>query len=646
MSTGTRDKRESLIFCCEQRASSWGRYPSLSVVDIYMLKVPSSSSSSTSSSTHCRYPLHHILGRAPTAVVRCLSGAEICSNERRHNSGKRSNQQTTAGPLHPPLTPSDTEMDTKETEYRPGGARRPGVLDEDENSPTLQHHLFQPSPTHRRLEEENERLRGELRTLQTELGRMRRHPGWEQQPWDASERRPSGPAQQQHPAAHPPHKVYPLSPSSLPLLPSPAGTAGRRTGAVGDLPPTGRRPGRQKPSRSDDDADDRDGGDGDDSGDDDQPGGNSLLCFRSRPRQQQQQWQPPPVGVRRDLKAHPSISNDSDSDQEPVESYVVDMESHQSALGLHHRSQGHTNGDFHRVGGARANKSPPVRGQSSVVRIAGAAPPSHPRPMDPVTGASLAYSGGDGSDLSDGASLDSSLVESQGLIGGRHNGRPKRRSRHKSNGTPDGMLVAHGGPTGRHAKPVRNHLPGEMPFCRSVADRAGWLVGLLVFQSLSSFILARHESLLKRHTVIVQFLTMLVGAGGNAGNQASVGVVRGLAVGSIDRTNVRQFLGRELAMGAALSVLLGVAGFVRATAFSVPPPEAAAITASLVLIVVISVAAGAALPLAMDLVGIDPAHSSTTIQVVMDITGVFITVGVSSLVLDSDFVGRLEAAGL
>ena len=41
-------------------------------------------------------------------------------------------------------------------------------------------------------------------------------------------------------------------------------------------------------------------------------------------------------------------------------------------------------------------------------------------------------------------------------------------------------------------------------------------------QSCSGFILARNELLLEAHPVIIYFLTMLVGAGGNAGNQASV----------------------------------------------------------------------------------------------------------------------------
>jgi hypothetical protein len=59
-------------------------------------------------------------------------------------------------------------------------------------------------------------------------------------------------------------------------------------------------------------------------------------------------------------------------------------------------------------------------------------------------------------------------------------------------------------------------------FLDAVKDRANWLVGLLILQSCSGFILSHNEELLDRHPMIIYFLTMLVGAGGNAGNQASV----------------------------------------------------------------------------------------------------------------------------
>jgi hypothetical protein len=62
----------------------------------------------------------------------------------------------------------------------------------------------------------------------------------------------------------------------------------------------------------------------------------------------------------------------------------------------------------------------------------------------------------------------------------------------------------------------------DISFKDALKDRAYWLVGLLALQSMSGFILARNEMLVQTHPVIVYFLTMLVGAGGNAGNQAAV----------------------------------------------------------------------------------------------------------------------------
>lgn len=133
---------------------------------------------------------------------------------------------------------------------------------------------------------------------------------------------------------------------------------------------------------------------------------------------------------------------------------------------------------------------------------------------------------------------------------------------------------------------------------------------------------------------VVYYLTMLVGAGGNAGNQASVRVIRGLALGTLNPLTQTQFLAREAKMAAALSVLLSVAGFCRAALFRTPLPETLAVTAALFMIVVTSVCLGAVLPLALKRVGVDPAHSSTSIQVIMDILGVVLAVVMSTVILD------------
>ncbi len=183
-------------------------------------------------------------------------------------------------------------------------------------------------------------------------------------------------------------------------------------------------------------------------------------------------------------------------------------------------------------------------------------------------------------------------------------------------------------------------------FAEAIRERAGWLIGLLFFQSCSSFIIAYNEKFLQAHMVIVQFLTMLVGAGGNAGNQSAVGVIRGLAIGTINGNTWRDYLRQEAKMAAGLSCLIGLTGFIRAALFRTPWGETIAITTSVFIIVMTSVAFGSTLPLAMKKVGIDPAHSSTTIQVIMDILGVLITVLVSSFVMSfSVFEGGGSSVG-
>jgi Mg/Co/Ni transporter MgtE len=88
-------------------------------------------------------------------------------------------------------------------------------------------------------------------------------------------------------------------------------------------------------------------------------------------------------------------------------------------------------------------------------------------------------------------------------------------------------------------------------------------------------------------------------------------------------------------MAFALSSILSVAGFLRAIVFQTPFPETMAVTMALSLIVFSSICLGAVLPLLLQKIGVDPAHSSTSIQVVMDILGVVLTVLVSTAVLDS-----------
>lgn len=189
-------------------------------------------------------------------------------------------------------------------------------------------------------------------------------------------------------------------------------------------------------------------------------------------------------------------------------------------------------------------------------------------------------------------------------------------------------------------------LEPELTFVQALSDRGGWLIGLLIFQSCSSFILSANEELLRDHPSIVYFLTMLVGAGGNAGNQAAVRVIRGIAVGALNERSITHFMKRELFMAFSLSALLGMTGLVRALlSAQTSLAETVAITLTLMIIVFISIITGAFLPLLLQRCRLDPAHSSTSIQVIMDISGVLITCFMATSILDTP-LGRLFLARL
>ena len=116
---------------------------------------------------------------------------------------------------------------------------------------------------------------------------------------------------------------------------------------------------------------------------------------------------------------------------------------------------------------------------------------------------------------------------------------------------------------------------------------------------------------------------------------ASVGAGQVLVIRRIATTGFPgwELLYREAMGGVTLAVVLVVVGFVRVYLLQGSLLDATAICLSLFVIVSSSVVVGALLPLLFYIAGRDPAHAGPTIQVVMDITGVWVTCMVCSAML-------------
>lgn len=169
------------------------------------------------------------------------------------------------------------------------------------------------------------------------------------------------------------------------------------------------------------------------------------------------------------------------------------------------------------------------------------------------------------------------------------------------------------------------HSYFETSVWKLVWQRGIWLVGLLLFQSFSSIILGYYDSLLSKYTIISVFLTMLIGTGGNAGNQSATLVIRGLTTKEMSRYNAWRVLFRELFVGFCIASVLLVIGFSRVYFSHYDFVSSIAISFSLFLIVMVSIVSGSLIPLILDRFNIDPAHSAAPfLATLMDILGVMI----------------------
>lgn len=172
------------------------------------------------------------------------------------------------------------------------------------------------------------------------------------------------------------------------------------------------------------------------------------------------------------------------------------------------------------------------------------------------------------------------------------------------------------------------------PTWRLVWQRGVWLVGLLIMQSFSSLILSSYSDMINKYTIIAVFLTMLIGTGGNAGNQSATLVIRGLTTKEMSRRNAYKVLLREFGISVIMASLLVIVSFLRVYYSYHDLVSALVISLSLFLIVTTSVVLGALIPIVLERFDIDPAHSAAPfLTTLMDILGVLIYCFVCSKLL-------------
>ena len=139
-------------------------------------------------------------------------------------------------------------------------------------------------------------------------------------------------------------------------------------------------------------------------------------------------------------------------------------------------------------------------------------------------------------------------------------------------------------------------------------NRSLWLMLLMLSATVTGEILGHYEDAMAVMPVLITFIPMLMGTGGNCGSQSSTLVIRGLAVGEIEFKDIFRVLFKEIRVAVVVGLMLAVVNGLRIY-IMYDQNVMLAVALGLTMIAVVSMAKciGCILPLLAKKVGLDPA---------------------------------------
>ena len=155
--------------------------------------------------------------------------------------------------------------------------------------------------------------------------------------------------------------------------------------------------------------------------------------------------------------------------------------------------------------------------------------------------------------------------------------------------------------------------PSEKPYLKTsvftlAKNRFGWLLILMVSGMFTGGILGHYEPIYVTLPLLVTFIPMLTGTGGNAGSQSSTMVIRGIALGEIGLADFFTVLWKEMRISVIVGVVLAAVNYLRLV-ITYPDSGLVPLAVSLALVGAVFLAKiiGGTLPILAKAVKLDPA---------------------------------------
>src|SRR5690606_21708464 len=172
------------------------------------------------------------------------------------------------------------------------------------------------------------------------------------------------------------------------------------------------------------------------------------------------------------------------------------------------------------------------------------------------------------------------------------------------------------------------------PVLSSARRRALWLGINLATATLAASVVGLFEATLDQIVALAVLMPIVASMGGIAGSQVLTIMIRGLALGQLDGSNARWFMGKQLTVIALNSIGLSaiVAGIAYLWFRSIP--IAAIIGGALIINLLIAALAGCTVPLLLRRLGIDPALAGPVVLTTFtDVMGFLVFLGLGTLYL-------------
>lgn len=166
----------------------------------------------------------------------------------------------------------------------------------------------------------------------------------------------------------------------------------------------------------------------------------------------------------------------------------------------------------------------------------------------------------------------------------------------------------------------------------SVKSRLPWLIVNLITAILAASVVGAFEGTISQVVTLATFMPIVAGMGGNAGTQSLTIVVRGIALGELDKDNGMRIFIKELLVGLVTGIVIGaiiaVLGFIweRNFVFGI------VIGVAMILNMMVATMSGFIVPVILKKLKVDPALASAVfVTTVTDVLGFFFFLGLATM---------------